>query len=50
MAFVSLRVIIGYFHVVGVTVAPFKTDSPLVIDRDTKLTYPVTGKSMQPIP
>jgi len=45
----SPSVIIGNLHVVGVTVAPYKTDTPLVVDAYTALPCTVRFQLMQSV-
>jgi hypothetical protein len=42
-------VIIHNFHVVGVSVAPHKTDTPLVVDADAVLSRAVMFQLMKPV-
>jgi hypothetical protein len=40
-------VIVGYFNIVGITVSPFKADSPRAVDRDGPLTLSVSLETMK---
>jgi hypothetical protein len=42
--------IIHNFHIMGVTLMPAETNTPLVVDTDAVLTPPVTFQTLQPIP
>ena len=44
-----LLVIIHNLHVVGIAIAPDKTNAPLVIDADAVLAFPVTFQGFQMI-
>jgi len=41
--------VVGYFNFVGVPTLPDKTDAPLVVDSDTKLTFAVAFELLQPV-
>ena len=41
--------VIGYFHIKGVTIFPNKANTPLVVDGNGMLTGPVTSQVMQAV-
>jgi len=42
--------IIGYFNIVGISLMPPETYSPLIVNADAMLTFPIAGELFQPIP
>jgi len=42
-------VIIDYLNVIGIIVSPGKTDTPLIIDSNTGLTFPLSVEHFQAI-
>jgi len=41
--------VVSYFNFVGVPALPNKTDTPLVVDSDTKLAFAVAFEPLQPV-
>ena len=41
--------VINDFNVIGVAVAPYKANTPLIVDADTVLSFPVAFKGFQTI-
>jgi hypothetical protein len=41
--------VINHFNIVGVAINPPETDPPLLVDSDTELSGPITGKLLQTI-
>jgi len=46
---VSPSVIVGEFHVVGVTVAPGKADPPLIVDPDAVLAHSIPAQGLETV-
>jgi hypothetical protein len=42
--------IVGNFDSNRVSVMPFKANSPLIVDGNTVLAFPISAKLMQPVP
>jgi hypothetical protein len=42
-------VIVGDLHLVGITLAPFEADAPLIVDANAVLPGPITGEFLQTI-
>jgi hypothetical protein len=42
-------VVIGYLHIVRVTLFPRETDTPLIVDTDAVLSRAISGEFLQPI-
>ena len=41
--------IIDYFHLIGISIIPEKTDPPSIVDTYAVLTFPISMQKLQPI-